>query len=138
MFNFHIIHTPLTSSSIIIQNKPKRGKTSHTGFPTRSDSDMNCPVQSQKTAGSFNRIYDLRRCTVLSKKTISCAVTAKLICTFLLAMPKVRFSHQEAQIMLSHCKALSWLIHNAWVHYENGCLNCNCLVKMLTHNCLSY
>ena len=36
-----------------------------------------------------------------TKALISCAVTAQLICVFDFAYAKIRFSHNEAQIVLS-------------------------------------
>ena len=37
---------------------------------------------------------------------MSCAVTVQLICVFVFAYPKKRFSHNEAQIRVAETKAL--------------------------------
>ena len=45
-----------------------------------------------------------RYCTIRAAKTkalISFAVTAKLICVFVLAYAKIRFSHDEAQLKMT-------------------------------------
>ena len=37
-----------------------------------------------------------------TKAQSSCAVSAQLICTFVLAYGKIRFSHDAAQILVNH------------------------------------
>ena len=64
---------------------------------------MNRAVQPQKMARIKLEISDLGRrdCTICLTKTkalISFAVTAKLICVFVFAYAKSRFSHDEAHI----------------------------------------
>ena len=70
------------------------------GIPTRSDT--NRAVQPQKMVRDFKfRIRKYRDCTICVAKTkvlISCAVTAQLICGFVFAYAKSRFSHDGAHI----------------------------------------
>ena len=77
------------------------------GFPTRSDT--NRAVQPQKTVRGLkfqdlgSRYVDKRDCTIYIAKTkalISCAVTAQLICVFVFAYAKRRFSHDAAHLIL--------------------------------------
>ena len=69
------------------------------GVPTSSD--INRPVQSQKQARSLKfwiqeekKLY----CVAKTKALISLAVTAKLMCAFVLAQAKIWFSHNAAHI----------------------------------------
>ena len=87
---------------IIIRAATRENRSS--GFPTRSDT--NRPVQSQKQARSL-KFLDLRRreihtlstiCVAKTKALISFAVTAKLICAFVFALAKIRFSHDAAHM----------------------------------------
>ena len=67
-------------------------------FPTRSDT--NPAVQPQKMARGL-KFWKWRDCTIYVVKTkaqISCAVTAQLICAFVFAYAKSRFSHDVAHI----------------------------------------
>ena len=73
--------------------------------------DTNQPVQSKKMAKSLEfRIYRKKRdCTIYVAKTkalISFGVTAKLICVFVFAYAKGRFSHDAAHMISvtsKHC-----------------------------------
>ena len=71
-------------------------------FPTRSD--INGSVQSQKMVKSLKfRIWKKRNFTirvVKPKALISFAVTANLICAFVFAYAKFRFSHDAAHIIM--------------------------------------
>ena len=75
------------------------------GFPTRSHT--NRAVQPQKMARDLKfRFRKQRDCTIRVAKTkslISFAVTAKLICVFVFAYAKIRFSHVAAQIVSAPC-----------------------------------
>ena len=69
-------------------------------FPSRSD--INRAMQSQKRTRSLN-VGDYKKivCTIRAAKTkalISFAVTAKLVCVFVFAYAKCRFSHEAAHI----------------------------------------
>ena len=69
--------------------------------PTRSDTNRS--VQRQKIARGFKfRIYEVEGlyypCIAKTKVLISFAVTATLICAFVFAYAKKRFSHDAAQI----------------------------------------
>ena len=72
------------------------------GFPTRSDTDW--PVQSQKKSRSLDFGFKKKiNCTIRVAKTkvlISFAVTEMLICAFVFAQAKIRFSHDAAHICL--------------------------------------
>ena len=72
------------------------------GFPTRSDT--NRAVQSQRMAIKCNFAFRKQRnCTSYVAKTkalISFAVTAKLICVFVFAYAKCKFSHDEDHFMM--------------------------------------
>ena len=53
-------------------------------------------------------------CTICKAKTkalISCAVTAQLICVFVFAYAKSRFSHNKAQMIWKRCKDLSFFVY---------------------------
>ena len=71
-------------------------------FPTRSD--INGSVQSQKMVKSLNfgfrkkRNFTIR--VVKPNALISFAVTANLICAFVFAYAKFRFSHDAAHIIM--------------------------------------
>ena len=75
------------------------------GFPTRSDT--NRAARSLKMARGLKfriKVVDSRDCTIRMAKTkelISFVVTPKLICIFVFAYAKSRFSHNEAQLKLS-------------------------------------
>ena len=64
-------------------------------------SDTNWSVQSQRRLEARNFGCKKSDCTVQVAKTkaqISCAVTAQLICAFVFAKAKIRFSHDLDQI----------------------------------------
>ena len=70
---------------------------------------------------------DCTICVAKTKALISFAVTAKLICVFVFAYAKVRFSHDEAHI-LSVCDnaykfQLLCTATLSWAH-RNGLLKC--------------
>ena len=74
--------------------EPRCEKTGLRGFPTRSDT--NRAVQPQKLAKGWKfRIYVAK-----TKELISCAVTAQLICVFVFAYAKSRFSHDTAHCII--------------------------------------
>ena len=70
------------------------------GFPTRSDT--NRTVQRQKMASCLIfRILEVEDCTIYVAKTkalMSCAVTVQLICAFVFAYAKSRFSYDAAHV----------------------------------------
>ena len=72
-------------------------------FPTRSD--RNRAVQPQKMARGLKfQIRKKRDCTIHVAKTkalISSVFIAQLICSFVFAYAKSRFSHDSAQIALA-------------------------------------
>ena len=80
--------------------EPRCEKTGFWGFPTRSDSNL--AVKPQKMASGFKFGFRKKRdCTIRVAKTkalISFAVTAKLICVFVFAYTKIRFSNDEAHL----------------------------------------
>ena len=69
----------------------------------RNRSDTNRPVQLQKRARSLKFwIKKKRKCTICVAKTkalISFAVTAKLICDFVLAYADCWFCHEAAHLL---------------------------------------
>ena len=66
-------------------------------FPTRSD--ISRPVQSQKQARSLKYFgFKKKRDSTTSKALISFAVTAKLICAFVLAYADCWFSQEAAHL----------------------------------------
>ena len=68
----------------------------HSGFPTRSDTKTGCTSTED---GKMLEISDAGTSyEAKTKALISFAVTAKLICVFVFAYAKSRFSHNEAQI----------------------------------------
>ena len=69
-------------------------------FPTRSD--INGSVQSQKMVKSlkFRKKINFTIRVVKPKALISFAVTANLICAFVFAYAKFRFSHDAAHIIM--------------------------------------
>ena len=73
------------------------------GFPNTSDknqSDGLCPgCKPQKMARGLKfRFRKKRDCTIYVGKTVN----AQLICVFVFAYAKIRFSHDEAQIFCLH------------------------------------
>ena len=70
------------------------------GFPTRSDT--NRVVQRQKIARGFiirvKKVKGLYSLYIEIKALITCEVTVQLICAFLFAYAKGRYSHYAAQI----------------------------------------
>ena len=54
----------------------------------------------------FRKLRDRTICVAKTKALISFAVTAKLICVFVFAYAKSRFSHDEAHIMILTCTGL--------------------------------
>ena len=74
-------------------------------FPTRSNT--NCPVPSQKQAGSlkfgFKKTGYCTICVAKTKTLISFAVTVKLICVFVFEYADCCFSHEAA---LTYCGIL--------------------------------
>ena len=70
------------------------------GFPTRSDT--NRVVQSQKMARGFiirvKKVKGLYSLYSKIKVLITCEVTVQLICAFVFAYAKDRYSHNVAQI----------------------------------------
>ena len=70
--------------------------------------DTNRAVQSQKMARGLKRKKrDCAICVAKTKALISCTVTAQLICVFVFAYAKSRFSHIEARISIVRISALS-------------------------------
>ena len=71
-------------------------------FPTRSDTNQAQAVQHRRWLEACNFGFRKERdCTIHVAKTkalISFAFTAKLICIFVFAYAKNRFSHNEAHI----------------------------------------
>ena len=67
-------------------------------FPTRSD--INGSVQSQKKVKRFRKKRNFTIRVVKPKALISFAVTANLICAFVFAYAKFRFSHDAAHIIM--------------------------------------
>ena len=68
------------------------------GVLTRSDS--NWAEQSQASNFRFKKKKNCTIRVVKTKALISFAVTAKLICAFVFAYPKIRFSNDAAQVMM--------------------------------------
>ena len=81
-----------------LRNEPQREKT---GLPTRSDT--NRAIKSQKMDRSLKfrvkKKMDRTIYVVKTKTLISCAVTAQLICFFVFANAKIRFSHDAVHIL---------------------------------------
>ena len=75
-----------------------RNRTS--GFPTRSDTNRAVQLQKMARGWTFRikKVGDYIIYVVKTKALISFAVTAKLICLFVFAYAKSRFSHDEAHI----------------------------------------
>ena len=84
----------------MITYEPRREKTGlRRGFPTRSDTNRS--VEARNFRLNFKK---KRHCTIRiaqTKALISFAVTAKLICAFVFAYAKIRFSHDAARWKLS-------------------------------------
>ena len=84
-------------------------------FPTRSDTIQ--ALQPQKMAKGLKfQIYEVEDCTIghvaKTKVLIRCAVTAQLICAFVLTYAKSRFSHD-----LAHFKSLCIAFRNLKMMY---------------------
>ena len=94
------------------------------GFPTRSLT--NRAVQSQKMAKGLKfRIKEVEG-VGKTKALISFAVTAKLICVFVFAYAKSRFSHNEAQILFK-CQQLS-RARKRFYNFGVGCTTFSLLI----------
>ena len=82
------------------RNEPRCEKTGLRGFrpsptQTRLYSHRRC-LESWNFG--FRKYRDCSIYVAKTKALISCAVTAQLICVFVFAYAKIRFSHSEAQI----------------------------------------
>ena len=86
--------------------EPRRKKTGLRGFRPGPTQTSLCNYRGWLEARNFGfRKY--RDCTIRVAKTkalISFAVTAKLICVFVFAYAKIRFSHVAAQFKVSNAE----------------------------------
>ena len=53
-------------------------------------------------------------CVAKTKALISCAVTVQLVCAFVFALAKIRFSHDAAHI--TNGKSLTTIMSDKWVN----------------------
>ena len=68
----------------------------------------------------FRKKRDCTICVAKTKALISFAVTAKLICVFVFAYAKSRFSNDEAQTGRRVIVALSWHNHLGSRYYQES------------------
>ena len=86
---------------------PRRKKTGLRGFQTGKTQTGLYSHRSRLAASNFG-FKKKRNCTILVAKTkalISCAVTAQLICAFVFAYAKIRFSHDAAHLVFERYHA---------------------------------